>query len=125
MCAEAVSCYIYPEASCFTASFIRMSRNVCSLFQLGVFLVSCPTHAFVIFVSALFPTFFTTLLAPSSGCFVMARSLGILPCTKSSAGKVLWQWQLDYGTVEQSGESTAQEHFMAAQFPGPYKHLCT
>lgn len=46
MYAEAVSCYIYPEASCFTASFIGMQRNVHSLFQLEVFFFSCPRHVF-------------------------------------------------------------------------------
>lgn len=69
MYAEAVSCYIYPEASCFTASFIGMQRNVHSLFQLEVFFFSCPRHVFAVFISASFPIFFTTLLAPS--CWVL------------------------------------------------------
>lgn len=126
MCAEALSCYVHPEASYFTASFIGMSRNVCSLFQLGVFLLSCPRHAFAVFVSALFPTFLTALLTLRVRCCVMARSMGVLPCTKCSAGKVLWQWQPEPGceAVKQPGEGAAQEHFMAAQFPAPCKHLC-
>lgn len=83
MCAEALSCYVYPEAPYFTASFIGMSRSVCSLFQLGVLLLSCPRHAFGLFVSALFPTFLTALLSPSSQVLCDVKEHGSPPLHKA------------------------------------------
>lgn len=84
-----------------------MYRNVCSLFQLRVFLLSCPRHAFAIFVRALFPTCFTTLLAPSSQMLCDGKEHRSPPlpgqgrfCGTGSLSWALRQWN-SLGKVQQ------------------------
>lgn len=64
MCRSSILLYISRRVLFY--SLLHWYAWKCSqLFLLGVFLFSCPRRVFAVFISALFPTFFTALLAPS------------------------------------------------------------
>lgn len=72
-----------------------MYRNVCSLFQLGLFHLSCPRHAFHVFIRSLFPTFITTLLVPPSRVLCDGKEHRSLPlyevqCREGSVALAAW-----------------------------------